>query len=230
MADEGYILEQRTAERITRATRRVERISHFEESADYGDALVDGNVTVTVKITGAAAGNGKYNGRSLSGTSTAVATGTLAMPEGMTVAAADDVLFLHLGENGGSGHDLAVDGTEFVVGVVVGQTADGKLIVQGRAGSGGGGSVPAGTHFAVTLATSSGSAGTDTVACDFKYTATDLNGNVLDTELVPRWAARGSAGAMTAATEGAGYYGLDDAFVLAIAFETPGVAPKNCLT
>lgn len=86
---------------------------------------------VVVKITGNASGGGKYLGRICSGNSTAIDTGNLSMPEGLTVPAADNALILNMVENGLSTHALATNtfhvGT--IRGVVPGGTHQGKTII-----------------------------------------------------------------------------------------------------
>ncbi|MGH7192903.1 MAG: hypothetical protein ACREJM_05120, partial [Candidatus Saccharimonadales bacterium] len=74
-----------------------------------------------VKITGAAAGGGKYNGRILSGASTAVVSGNVAMPEGMGVPSADEALIVNEEEDGQSGHRLSIPC--FAVGRIAGTSA-----------------------------------------------------------------------------------------------------------
>ena len=106
------------------------------------------------KITSAASGGGKYNGRTVTGLSTAVATGNLAMPEGMTVAGSDNLLLLDLTENGLSTHQVKVDGTVFVQYLPVGVTSGGLTI--GVFQSGGWGSV-----FSVWLTQNGGINGDD---------------------------------------------------------------------
>jgi hypothetical protein len=84
-----------------------------------------------VLISGPATGGGKYTGQVLGGTSTATATGTLAMPEGLT--AGDDALILNEEETGLSGHRLAPG--SFAVGRVAGRT-NGTVIVVIRGAAG----------------------------------------------------------------------------------------------
>ncbi len=74
--------------------------------------------TITVKITSNASGGGKYNGRSVTGASTAVASGNLSMPEGMTVAGSDDCLIINYAENGLSTHVLTT--SSFHTGIKLG--------------------------------------------------------------------------------------------------------------
>ena len=76
---------------------------------------------VVVKLTGNASGGGKYTGRILTGSSAAVASGNLAMPEGMTVPGADNALVLNEEEDGQSGHRLATPC--YAVGTVAGSSA-----------------------------------------------------------------------------------------------------------
>jgi hypothetical protein len=84
-----------------------------------------------VLITGPAAGGGKYVGQVLGGTSSAVASGTLAMPEGLT--AGDDALILNEEETGLNGHRIAPGA--FAVGRVAGRS-NGTVIVVIRGAAG----------------------------------------------------------------------------------------------
>ncbi len=91
--------------------------------------LIDcGPAGCVVKITGNAAGGGKYTGRILYKTdSTAAASGNLALPEGISLPGADDALILHAPENGKPTHWLKTD--SFAAGVIVGFNSAGKRIV-----------------------------------------------------------------------------------------------------
>jgi len=80
-----------------------------------------------VKITSNAAGGGKYNGRMLTGASAAVAAGTLAMPEGLTLPGADDTLILNASEDGLTTHALAAN--TYWAGQVVGVAAGLNVVV-----------------------------------------------------------------------------------------------------
>ena len=91
-----------------------------------GRGLGIGDIVV-VKVISNATGGGKYNGRILRGRSTAVATGNLSMPEGLTVPAANDSLVLNMRENGASTHWVAAN--TFALGEIVGMTAAGLFIV-----------------------------------------------------------------------------------------------------
>lgn len=82
---------------------------------------------VLVKITGNGPGGGAYTGRILTGTSTATGLGTLAMPEGLTVPAADDALVLNEDEDGLQTHWLKAD--SFAVGRVSGTYSDKTIVV-----------------------------------------------------------------------------------------------------
>lgn len=95
-----------------------------------------------VQITGTAAGGGKYLGTILGGSSDAVTTGTLAMPEGMTGGGA--ALILNEEEDGQSGHRLQIPC--YAVGRIVGSN-DGTQIVmiRGALGSTTGGTALAGS-------------------------------------------------------------------------------------
>lgn len=84
-----------------------------------------------VLIGGPAAGGGKYTGQILGGTSAAVASGTLAMPEGLTPG--DDALILNEEETGQTGHRIAPGA--YAVGRVAGRS-DGSVIVVIRGAAG----------------------------------------------------------------------------------------------
>jgi len=77
-----------------------------------------------VQITGTASGGGKYTGIILTGSSSAVASGTLSMPEGLNGGAS--CLILNEEEDGQSGHRLAW--SCYAVGQIVG-SSDGTLVV-----------------------------------------------------------------------------------------------------
>lgn len=82
------------------------------------------------KLTGTVTGGGKYLARSVFGQSAATSSGTLAMPEGMTVASSDNILLLNATEDGSSGHALSTG--IFGTGEIVGTATDGKMIVLSR--------------------------------------------------------------------------------------------------
>jgi hypothetical protein len=73
-----------------------------------------------VQITGAAGGGGKYNGRILTGSSGAVVSGDVAMPEGMNIPPADNALILNEEEDGLDGHRLQVPA--YAVGQIAGSS------------------------------------------------------------------------------------------------------------
>ena len=89
---------------------------------------------VVVEITGAAAGGGKYTGRILSGASSAVGAGNLAMSEGLTVPAIDDALICNEEEDALAGHRLAIPcyGIGRVVGISQGLTV---VMIRGAKGA-----------------------------------------------------------------------------------------------
>ncbi len=91
---------------------------------------------VVVKLTGAAAGAGEYNGRILGGTSSASPATALSMPAGMTTPAADNALVLNVEEDAVSGHRLKTN--TFALGCVVGMTTEAtpRWIVMVRGGYG----------------------------------------------------------------------------------------------
>jgi len=86
---------------------------------------------VVVMITGTASGGGKYTGNILTGPSTAVTSGNLSMPEGMSVGAS--ALILNEEEDGLSGNRLQIPC--FAVGVQAGSSG-GTAIVLIRGGIG----------------------------------------------------------------------------------------------
>jgi hypothetical protein len=82
-----------------------------------------------VKVTGAAEGGGKYTGRILSGASDAVASGDVAMPEGLTIPPADNALIVNEEEDGLDGHRLQIPC--YAIGQIAGNS-DGLSIVMIR--------------------------------------------------------------------------------------------------
>jgi len=82
---------------------------------------------VVVQIVSAASGGGKYSGEILGGTSGAISSGNLAMPEGLSAAA--PALILNEEEDGLSGHRLTTPC--YAVGQIVGN-AGGQPIVMIR--------------------------------------------------------------------------------------------------
>ena len=97
------------------STRGGGRVYVFNQTPQAG---------VVVQIVSAAGGGGKYSGEILGGTSGAVASGNLAMPEGLGVAA--PALILNEEEDGLSGHRLSIPC--YAVGQIVGNS-DGQTIV-----------------------------------------------------------------------------------------------------
>lgn len=91
---------------------------------------------VNWKITSAASGGGKYIARTVTGQSTATSSGNLSMPEGLTVAGADNILLLNAAEDGLSSHAL-VTGL-FGSGEIVGNDTTGKMIVVSNIAAAGG--------------------------------------------------------------------------------------------
>jgi len=88
--------------------------------------------SVVVQISSSASGGGKYNGYILSGSSTAVSSGTLSMPEGLTAGAT--CLILNEEETGQSGNRLASG--SYAVGQVVGNTSGTPIVmIRGALGS-----------------------------------------------------------------------------------------------
>jgi hypothetical protein len=89
---------------------------------------------VVVEITGAVAGGGKYTGRVLSGASSAVAAGNLAMPEGLGVPGSDNALICNEEEDTLGGHRLAIPcyGVGRVAGISHGLTV---VMIRGAKGA-----------------------------------------------------------------------------------------------
>ena len=88
--------------------------------------------TAAVQLTGAAAGGGKYTGNLLTAPSSAVASGTLSMPEGL--APGSSALILNEEETGQSGHRLAIP--SYAVGEIVGINGGQTIVViRGALGS-----------------------------------------------------------------------------------------------
>jgi hypothetical protein len=87
-----------------------------------------------VQITGPAAGGGKYTGRILTGSSNAVAGGTLNMPEGLTIPDADNALICNVEEDGETGHRLQTPG--WAVGQIAGSSGGlAVVMIRGALGS-----------------------------------------------------------------------------------------------
>jgi len=86
------------------------------------EMLSGGKEKVAGVIAANAAGGGKYDGKVLTGRSTAAAAGNLGMPEGLDAPAASDALVLNLDEDGLPTHWLKT-GTYFE-GVKVGMTEE----------------------------------------------------------------------------------------------------------
>jgi hypothetical protein len=206
MATKGIVLSQTTFDYLMRAAERVyglhgpgitngpSGISITPPPARQQPGRSDDDSGVTVKITSAASGGGQYNGRILTGQSTADGSGDLALPEGMTVPDADDCLVINLSESVVSGHEIA--NNSFRTGRVVGVTTAGLRIV---VVSGGGGSAT----FAVKVEKTGGSDGTSTTAASWTYTVKDLAGTSLGTAVAqsrPR-----PNGKMTFQTGSSGY-------------------------
>lgn len=157
----------------------------------FGASVAD--PAVTVKITGTASGGGKYNGRVLTGTSTAIATGNLGMPEGRTLPGSDNALVLNAKERDTAKHSLS---NGYYTGVAVGSTAGGLIIVEISADPS--------CLFPVTVSKTSGSDGTSSSIATWLYTVTSLAGETLGTSVAqtrPR-----QTGKQTPGTVGLAYY------------------------
>lgn len=115
-------------------------------------------------------GGGKYNGKTTSGSSTAVPTGTLAMPEGLTVASTVDSLLLNMPETGSNTHTVPLG--SFVIGVKVGVTTEStpRAIVcfMGPGANAG--------VFPVRITQNTGSQGDDSTQASYKYRVYALDG------------------------------------------------------
>jgi hypothetical protein len=97
----------------------------------FNQPAADGAV---VQITATADGGGKYMGRLLTGGSTAVAAGDLAMPEGMSIPSADNALILNEEEDGLDGHRLSIPC--FAVGQIAGsQSGLTVVMIRGALGA-----------------------------------------------------------------------------------------------
>lgn len=119
---------------------------------------------VIVKITSIAVGGNKFNARICTGANTAVAMGTLAMPEGLTVPANDNALVLNMNGDGIAAH-MNLTGT-YWNGQVTGITTDGlkEVTINAR---------PPTTMFFVWVTQNGGSNGDDgstTTAAFASYT------------------------------------------------------------
>lgn len=86
-----------------------------------------------VRVSGAAAGGGKYSGQVLVGNSTAVAAGDVSMPEGLDASSGPAALILNEEETGLNGHRIAPG--SYAVGQIAGN-ANGTAIVFIRGGLG----------------------------------------------------------------------------------------------
>lgn len=81
-------------------------------------------------------GSATYDGKSLSGTSTATGGGGFTAPAGMTVAGTVDCLVCQLDESGLTGNRVMVSTPSFGTGVIVGYTSGGIKIVYAHGGYG----------------------------------------------------------------------------------------------
>jgi len=130
-----------------------------------------------VKITGAASGGGKYVGRIIGGRSTAVTSGNLAMPEGMTEPPSDQTCLILNAWEDGSGVHLLRNGTCHV-GRIVGMTEGGLPIVAIDR-------EPDTIAFKVKVTRDGGQAGDINQTCSFTYAVTNERDEVLSTGLTP---------------------------------------------
>lgn len=135
---DGYILNKEQAEWLRDFKKKSGGVSRDAQQGRAGggqgppglsnpNVLMPGGNTVLIKITGNASGGGQYNGRILSGTSTADGSGNLAMPEGLTVPAADNAIVLNEDEDGQATHWLKTD--TFAVGETRGTYSDKTIVV-----------------------------------------------------------------------------------------------------
>jgi hypothetical protein len=105
-------------------------ISGASDGRGGGSSL---NRLVRVKVTSAASGGGKYNGRIWPLPTTAIAaTGNLAATELGTDPGSDNALILNNQEVGKSTHDLttATVVVQFFNGIIIGATSDGITVVE----------------------------------------------------------------------------------------------------
>lgn len=86
-----------------------------------------------VFISGSASGGGKYVGQVLAGDSSAIATGNLSMPEGMSDPSSPTALILNEEETGLAGHRIAPG--SYAIGKVAGNPGGSPVVVI-RGGSG----------------------------------------------------------------------------------------------
>lgn len=122
-----------------------------------------------VKITAVEAGGGKYTGKIVSGTSTAVATGDLAMPEGLTVPDDANALVLNLTEDGLNSHTLKID--QYLVGRLIGTTEEDpprSIVVAGGSEMG---------VFPVKVQNDGGADGDDDDPATYTYTVRTIQWN-----------------------------------------------------
>ena len=77
--------------------------------------------------------------------------------------------------------------------------------------------------FPVNLTVSDGVDGDNTMEPSYVYDVEDEDGNPIDSDVAPLWAAR-TIGSFSPATAGIGHRKSDGTFILDIAFETPAVS------
>ena len=130
-----------------------------------------------VQISSNASGGGKYNGHILSGVSGAVATGTLAMPEGLSSGAT--CLILNEEEDGQTGHRLAM--STYAVGQVVGLSGGTPVVmIRGALGATSGTTALSGSGTTADSGTwSRASTGTPVSIATQTRTVWDSTGGVL---------------------------------------------------
>jgi hypothetical protein len=182
--------------------------------------LKGGTASIRAKITSQATGGGFYNGKSVTGSTTGIYSGSnLSLPDsGETVASAEDTIIENAPESGlassGAGsHWLAVGA--FVNGLIIGYSSDTppKPVIRVYEGN------PY-EVFALNLTSITGTTGSQTTPPSYQYTAVDLNGNTIGTTMSPTTGR--TNGNFTAATDGEGYYNASSTFVLLRAHEAPG--------
>jgi len=209
---QGVTFNETDARRIAAAVRAVEqRITALATKVGgAGSARLD---VVVVKVTSAASGGGKYNGRLLDfPTSDVSASGNLAAGDIGVDSGVDNCLVLNPPEIGASTH-LISDGS-IIHGVLRRINADGTYVVAvARAST----STSTSGLFPVNLSSDGGAAFPPT----WTYTVTDpCTGDTLGTGLGPIWRPL-STQKLSTASAGVGYRDCDGNFHLYLANEAP---------
>jgi len=143
--DKAYLISGRDYEYFKRAATKVHNLRGRGIANGYDTLSIaipaqrrptdNSNSTdskiVRVKVTSTASGGGKYNGKLVTGTSDATASGDLSEDDIGTVAGSENALVLNTPEVGKSTHDLEASGflPLIFLGVRVGTTDDGDAII-----------------------------------------------------------------------------------------------------